>query len=101
VPGHEHGSAHSTVQTARNTAEHKTGRGAAVLAEIRELRTRLADKDAQLTDARETIDDLRQRLDRADERLTALLTDQRTAPPAAPAPPAPPPARRSWWPWRR
>src|SRR3954452_6846640 len=41
--------------------------------ELRELRARLAD-------ARETIDDLRRRLDRADERLTALLTDQRAAP---------------------
>ena len=68
-------------------------RGAAALAEIRELRARIIDKDAQLADARETIDDLRRRLDRADERLTALLTDQRVAAPA--------PARRSWWSWGR
>jgi hypothetical protein len=57
---------------------------------LRELRARLAD-------ARETIDDLRRRLDRADERLTALLTDQRAAP--VPAPASVPP-RRSWWRWR-
>ena len=55
--------------------------------------TRIADKDAQLADAREQINDLRRRLDRADERLTALLTDQRAAPPASP--------RRSWWRWER
>jgi len=58
--------------------------------ELRELRARLAD-------ARETIDDLRRRLDRADERLTALLTDQRAA---APAPPRSGSARR-WWRWQR
>jgi excisionase family DNA binding protein len=47
-----------------------------------------------------TIADLRQRLTESEqerrataERLTALLTDQRTTPPS--------PARRSWWPWRR
>jgi hypothetical protein len=50
---------------------------------------RIADKEAQLTEAREQIIDLRHRLDRADERLTALLTDQRAAPP------------RRWWRWRR
>jgi hypothetical protein len=55
----------------------------------------------------EMIADLRRRLDRSDdererlqqqlaaaqERIAALLTDQRTAPPA--------PARGSWWSWRR
>jgi hypothetical protein len=56
---------------------------------------------ARLEDAQATIADLRRRLDaEAEERrqtqakLTALLTDQRSAPPAAPA-------RRSWWGWRR
>src|SRR4051794_17030303 len=53
------------------------------------MRARIIDKDAQLADARETIDDLRRRLDRADERLTALLTDQRVAP------------VRRWWRWWR
>ena len=98
VLDHEHSSAHSTVQTIRNTAEHRSVRGAAALAEIRELRARLADKDAQLVD-------LKYRLDRCDEerrqvqaQLTALLTDQR---PAAPASAPPPPAPRRWWNWRR
>lgn len=50
----------------------------------------IAAKDALITEQRAMIDDLRRRLDRADERLTALLTDQRSARP-----------RRSWWPWRR
>lgn len=35
-----------------------------------------------------TIDDLRARLDRSEDRVTALLT-------------APKPTRRSWWPWSR
>src|SRR3954471_20034055 len=59
VLDHEHRIAHSTVQTGRNTAEHKYVRGAAALVEIRELRARLADKDA-------VIEDLRRRLDVAD-----------------------------------
>jgi hypothetical protein len=89
VLDHEHSTTHSAVQTARNTAEHKGVRGAAALAEIRELRARLDDKDAQLAD-------LKYRLDRCDEerrqvqaQLTALLTDQRAAPP------------RRWWRWWR
>ena len=36
----------------------------------------------------ETIEDLRKRLDRSEERVTALLV-------------APPQKRRSWWPWGR
>jgi hypothetical protein len=70
--------------------------------------SRFAELDGRLADAHETIADLRHRLDQADadrrqaldrlaaaqERITALLTDQRpTAPPE--------PARRSWLPWRR
>jgi len=72
-------------------------------AEIGELRARLdaaeariSDKDALIAAHERAIEDLRRRLDRADERLTALLTDQRAAAPAAPAS-----TRRSWWPWRR
>lgn len=49
---------------------------------------------------REVVEDLRRRLDaseaerrQAQERLTALLTDQRPTPQPA--------ARRGWWPWRR
>jgi hypothetical protein len=62
-------------------------------AETVELRARLAD-------AHDTISDLRRRLDTATEQLgealqqVRLLSDQRTAPPAAV------PVRRSWWPWR-
>jgi hypothetical protein len=92
VRDHEHSTAHSTVQTAGNPAGHKGVRGAAAFAEIRELRARLVEKDTQLAD-------LKHRLDRCDEerrqvqaQLTALLTDQRSAPPV--------PARR-WWNWRR
>lgn len=48
--------------------------------EIRELRARLEATEARLADAQDTVADLRRRLDRADERLTALLTDQRAAP---------------------
>jgi len=66
-------------------------------AEIGELRTRLdtaeariSDKDALIAAHERAIEDLRRRLDRADERLTALLTDQRALP-----------VRRSWWRWRR
>src|SRR4051812_18110917 len=65
-------------------------------------------KDALILEQRQTIDDLRRRLDeeRADrrqaqqqlaaaqERIAALLTDQRTAAPLAPV-------RRGWWRWRR
>src|SRR5689334_9599294 len=57
-------------------------------------------RDALIATHEQTIADLRHRLDQADaerraaqERITALLTDQRPAPPA--------PARRSRWPWRR
>src|SRR4051794_11742450 len=64
--------------------------------EIRELRARLNDKDAVIQDLRRRLDqretDHRQALDRlaaAQERITALLTDQRPATP-----------RRRWWLWQ-
>ena len=70
----------------------------AEIGEIRELRARLSDKDAVIDDLRRRLDqreaDHRQALDRlaaAQERIAALLTDQRAAPPS----------RRSWWPWGR
>jgi hypothetical protein len=77
-----------------------SGAQAAAQVEIRELR-------AQLGESRATVEDLRQRLDEeraerrqtadrlaaAQERIAALLTDQRPPPPAAPA--------RRWLPWRR
>ena len=66
---------------------------------------------ARLEDTQRTVEDLRRRLDRADdererlqeqlaaaqERITALLTDQRQA---APNPPPAPEKRRRWWQWR-
>src|SRR3954452_18225618 len=72
-------------------------------AEIQELRARLADKDTTITEQRAALDDLRRRLDQreadhrqaldrlaaAQERITALLTDQRTTAPT-----------RRWWRWR-
>jgi hypothetical protein len=75
--------------------------------------SRVAELQGRLADAHETIEDLRRRLDQADtdrrqaldrlaaaqERIAALLTDQRVAPPAAPV--APEPAQRSWWRWWR
>jgi hypothetical protein len=80
------------------------------------LEVRLAAAEAQLAAMQEparlrdeALDDLRRRLDQSDadrrqaldcqavaqERIAALLTDQRQAVPA------PVPARRKWWPWSR
>src|SRR3954452_10885804 len=73
----------------------------------RELELLRQERERERDDAHRTIDDLRRRLDQADidrrqaldrlagaqERITALLTDQRPSPSI--------PARRSWWPWRR
>jgi hypothetical protein len=59
----------------------------------------IAAKDALITEQRETIEDLRRRLDISTQQLgealqqVRVLTDQRAAPPAL--------ARRSFWPWRR
>jgi chromosome segregation ATPase len=61
--------------------------------EIRELRARLADKDDVIADLRQQRDQAQQQLAAAQERIAALLTDQRSPPPA--------PTRRSWLPWRR
>ena len=72
-----------------------------------ELHGRLADAHDQIADLRRRLDqadiDRRQALDRlasAQERIAALLTDQRAPPPTAPVAPEPAP-RRSWWSWRR
>jgi chromosome segregation ATPase len=73
------------------------------------LATRLVAAEARLTDAQDQIADLRHRLDEANaerrqtadrlaaaqERIAALLTDQRQAAPAQI------PARRKRWPWSR
>jgi chromosome segregation ATPase len=69
-------------------------RNDAAQVEIRELRARLADKDDVIADLRAQRDRAQAALTAAQERIAALLTDQRPAP-AQPAP------RRSWWPWRR
>ena len=80
--------------------------------EANTMATRLAAAEARLTDAHDQIADLRRRLDeeRADrrkaldrlaaaqERIAALLTDQRPTP-AVPEPVSPLPRR--WWNWRR
>lgn len=77
-------------------------------------RTKTAGLEARLTDMERVNDDLRRRLDQADtdrrqaldrlavaqERIAALLTDQRAAALAAPISPEPTP-RRAWWRWRR
>ncbi len=55
-------------------------------AEATDLRRRL---DEERAERRQTADQLAA----AQERITALLADQRPSPS--------PPARRSWWPWRR
>jgi hypothetical protein len=74
--------------------------------------SRFAELHGRLADAHETIDDLRRRLDQADadrrqaldrlaaaqERIAALLTDQRA--PAAPQPEPETARRRRWW-WRQ
>jgi hypothetical protein len=84
--------------------------------ELRELRARLEAAELRIGEKDATITDLRHRLDRADsdrrqaldrlaatqERIAALLTDQRSTSPAAPI--APPPASSEpthrWWRWR-
>jgi hypothetical protein len=65
----------------------------------------IAAKDALISEQRETIDDLRRRLDTATAQLgdalsqVKALTDQRAKPEPAAEPPAP--ARSHWWRWRR
>jgi hypothetical protein len=83
---------------------HDMPRNSDVEAEVREVRARLEATEARLIDKDEVIADLRQQRDyaqqqlaSAQERIAALLTDQR---PAAPNPP-PVPAKRRWWQWRR
>jgi uncharacterized protein involved in exopolysaccharide biosynthesis len=70
--------------------------------EIRELRARLGDAHDQIADLRRRLDEERaerrqtaDRLAAAQAQITALLTDQRTAPPAPTEP------RRLWLPWHR
>src|SRR4051794_19690176 len=79
--------------------------------EVDTMATRLVAAEARLTDAQEQISDLRRRLDEANterrqtadrlaaaqERIAALLTDQRVVPNRPPASKK----RRRWWPWSR
>src|SRR4051794_2366840 len=77
---------------ANGTADNRDG--TAETDAMREVRARLADKDALITSLERTVEDLRRRLDTATEQLgealtqVRLLTDQRQ------------PGRRSWWRWR-
>ena len=64
-------------------------RNDAAQVEICELRARLADKDDVIADLRAQRDRAQAALTAAQERITALLTDQR-----------PTPGRRRWWQWR-
>jgi hypothetical protein len=53
-----------------------------------ELNREKHERERERDQMQATIDDLRARLDRSEDRVTALLV-------------APEPKRRSWWPWRR
>jgi hypothetical protein len=75
--------------------------GNPIASELEKWKAVAAEREETIRDLRHRLDqadiDRRQALDRlaaAQERITALLTDQRPAPP-------PTPVRRSWWPWRR
>jgi len=70
---------------ARGTSRNRTGGPT-----IRELEARLEAERAKTSILEEVVGDLRRRLDRADERLTAILADQRAAP-----------VKVSWWWWLR
>jgi|KBSSwiStaDraftv2_1062776.scaffolds.fasta_scaffold1853402_1 hypothetical protein len=67
--------------------------------ELREVRARLADALSQVDDLKRRLDESERERRATAEKLTALLSDSRTAPAATPASPSP--ARRSWWPWQR
>lgn len=56
--------------------------------ELAVARSRSISLEEQRQQMSETIEDLRGRLDRSEDRVTALLA-------------APPQKRRSWWPWSR
>jgi chromosome segregation ATPase len=86
----------------RNETEDGTAEMQRRFAELQQEREReRADKDAVIADLRRRLDEAnlerRQNADRlaaAQERIAALLTDQRQATPAQT------PVRRKWWPWR-
>ena len=53
----------------------------------------------QLERERDTIADLRKRLDRAEDRVLALTSQALPPAPVTPPAPEPTPARRRWWPF--
>lgn len=59
----------------------------ALVAKLEAAEQRIADKDATIGDLRRRLDESEAERRQTQERLTALLTDQRP--------------RRGWWPWRR
>jgi uncharacterized coiled-coil protein SlyX len=76
--------------------DHGMPRNNGVDGEVRELRARLEAAETRLADKDDVIGDLRQQRDHAQaqlaaaqERIAALLTDQR-----------PSPSSRRWWRWR-
>src|SRR3954465_3954385 len=84
--------------TAPDGASHDAPDGAIRVAV---LEARLSEKEALIAAHERTIDDLRRQRDAEAEerrRLTAVLADLRSAPPAAPQPA---PAPRRWWVWGR
>jgi hypothetical protein len=85
-----------------NAQAHRASEAAeprVLMARLEAAEARIADKDATIAEQRAALDDLRHRLNSADEerrRLTMVLADQRTPQPEAPAAP-----RRRWWRWGR
>jgi excisionase family DNA binding protein len=79
-PGHSDGAE----TLARSVTTNNTG---GLQVEIEMMRERLAEKKETIADLRRRLDDSEQERRQAQERLTALLTDQRPA------------KRRKWWPW--
>jgi len=71
--------------------------------EVAALQRLLDDREATIRDLRARLDTSEQERRATQAQLAALLTDQRSTPPAAPvAPqPAPPASQRRWWQWRR
>ena len=61
--------------------------------ELAALQRLLDDREAAIRDLRARLDASEQERRASQAQLTALLTDQRAAPPA--------PTRHSWWRWRR
>jgi hypothetical protein len=76
-----------------------------LMARLEAAEARIADKDSTIAEQRAALDDLRRRLDSADEerrRLTMVLADLRTKSEiVADSPSSPTTPVRRWWQWRR